>query len=175
MRRNSSTHEHTPTLVAVDGKHSLLDTMDGAHLGLRIAPMCCSHTSLMYVSDGGNISPLVYLLVHSSVDGRAKAAMALSKLMVHDDSRVAARDAGVFPPLKALLDSRNLHGEQAATELLCALLLNTQNRLNANVVGCTQSLPHLLRYAHTEQARESAGRAARLLALVPTIHAGQCD
>ena len=101
--------------------------------------------------------------------------MALSKLMVHDDSRVAARDAGVFPPLKALLDSRNLHGEQAATELLCALLLNTQNRLNANVVGCTQSLPHLLRYAHTEQARESAGRAARLLALVPTIHAGQCD
>ena len=110
--------------------------------------------------------------MHSSVDGRAKAAMALSKLMVNDDSRVAAREAGVFPPLKALLESRNLHGETAATQLLCTLLLNAQNRLDANVTGCTQSLTHLLRYAHTEQARENAGRAARLLALVPKIHAG---
>ena len=149
--------------------------MTGAHLGISLATLCCSHTSLIFVSKTGNITMLVHLIKAGRVEGQAKAAAALAKLCVDDENRIFAREAGVFPPLRLLLESRHTHGEQAAGSLLCALLLNAKNKAAAHESGCGAMLTHLLRYGRTELARERAGRAARLMALRWQSHAALRD
>jgi HEAT repeat protein len=100
----------------------------------------CNNENIVTIASAGGISPLIALLMSSSVREQ-EAASALANLSTNIENEVSIALAGGIPPLIALLRLSSVRVQEAAASALGSLGANDDNE-TAIAIGRRHSSSH---------------------------------